>query len=41
MLDASSATPLPNSNAVTFTAPGTYAVYCILHPFMKGTVPVG
>ena len=40
VLDASSATPLPNSNAVTFTAPGTYDFYCILHPFMKGTVTV-
>jgi plastocyanin len=39
-LDASSTTPLPNSNAVTFTAPGTYTFYCLLHPFMKGAVTV-
>jgi plastocyanin len=39
-MDASSATPLPNSNAVTFAAPGTYTFYCLIHPFMKGTVNV-
>jgi plastocyanin len=39
-LDASRATPLPDSNAVTFTAPGTYTFYCLLYPFMKGTVTV-
>ena len=36
----STATPLPNSNAVKFTAPGTYKFYCLIHPFMKGTVIV-
>ena len=37
-MDASSATALPNSSSVTFTAPGTYTFYCLIHPFMKGTV---
>jgi plastocyanin len=39
-LDVSSTSPLPNSNAVKFTAPGTYTFYCLIHPFMKGTVTV-
>jgi plastocyanin len=40
VMDGSGATPLPNSNAVTFTAPGTYQFYCMIHPFMHGTVVV-
>jgi plastocyanin len=41
VMDKSSATAaLPASNAVTFTAPGTYTFYCMIHPFMKGTVVV-
>lgn len=40
VLDASSATPLPDANSVTFGAPGTYTYYCLIHPFMKGTVVV-
>jgi plastocyanin len=40
VMDGSSATPLPASNKVTFGAPGTYNFYCIIHPFMKGTVVV-
>jgi plastocyanin len=39
-MDNASATPLPSSNSVTFTAPGTYTFYCMIHPFMKGTVTV-
>jgi plastocyanin len=39
-LDSSNATPLPTSNQVTFNAPGTYTYYCLIHPFMKGTVVV-
>jgi hypothetical protein len=39
-MDASSATPLPHSSSVTFTAPGTYTFYCLIHTFMKGTVIV-
>jgi plastocyanin len=40
VMDGSSATPLPPSNKVTFTAPGTYTFYCLIHPFMKGSVVV-
>jgi plastocyanin len=40
VLDASAATPLPPANKVTFTAPGVYTYYCLIHPFMKGTVTV-
>jgi plastocyanin len=40
IMDASSATPLPGSGSVTFTAPGTYQFYCLIHPFMHGTVTV-
>jgi plastocyanin len=39
-MDQSTATPIPNSNAVTFSAPGTYDFYCMIHPFMHGTVVV-
>jgi plastocyanin len=38
IIDASSATPVPASGAVTFGAAGTYTFYCLIHPFMKGTV---
>jgi plastocyanin len=38
-MDQSSKSPtLPASNAVTFSAPGTYTFYCLIHPFMKATV---
>jgi plastocyanin len=40
VLDTSSATPLPPSNSVTFTAPGTYNFYCLIHTNMKGTIVV-
>jgi plastocyanin len=40
VMDRSSATPLPPSNRVTFDTPGTYTYYCLIHPFMKGTVTV-
>jgi plastocyanin len=39
-LDRVSATPLPPASQVTFTTPGTYTYYCLIHPFMKGTVTV-
>jgi len=29
--------PLPT---VTFAAPGTYQFFCMIHPFMHGTVTV-
>jgi plastocyanin len=40
VLDNSSATPLPNSSSVMFSAAGTYQFYCLIHPFMHGTVVV-
>jgi plastocyanin len=40
VMDAGSATPLPASNKVTFTGAGTYTFYCLIHPFMKGSVVV-
>jgi plastocyanin len=41
MLDDVAATPLPKSSTVTFTKPGTYQYYCIVHGAeMKGTVTV-
>jgi len=40
-MDGSSATPqLPSSQSVTFSAPGTYQFYCMIHPFMHETVTV-
>jgi plastocyanin len=40
VLDADAATPLPPASQVRFTTPGTYTYYCLIHPFMKGTVTV-
>ena len=40
VMDTATATPLPESNAVTFGTPGKYDYYCLLHPFMHGTVTV-
>jgi plastocyanin len=40
VLDATPASPLPPSNSVRFDAPGTYNFYCLIHPFMHGTVTV-
>jgi plastocyanin len=40
VLDQSSASPPPAANAVTFSTAGTYTYYCLIHPFMKGTVVV-
>ena len=31
---------IPASSSVTFAAPGTYTFFCLIHPFMKGTVNV-
>jgi plastocyanin len=39
-LDNVKASPQPTSNSVTFTAPGTYQFYCMVHPQMHGTVIV-
>lgn len=41
ILDDDAATPQPKSATVTFTKPGTYTYYCIVHGAdMKGTVKV-
>jgi plastocyanin len=40
ILDTVGASPLPASNSVTFAAAGTYQFYCLIHPFMHGTVVV-
>jgi plastocyanin len=34
------ATVIPNTRKVTFAAPGTYQVFCLIHPFMHGTITV-
>jgi plastocyanin len=39
-LDLDPTTPVPPANAVTFAAPGTYQVFCMIHPFMHATVTV-
>ena len=41
MLDAVKSTPLPKSAVVSFSKPGTYQYYCIVHGAeMKGTITV-
>jgi plastocyanin len=41
VLDNSASTPtLPASNSATFNTSGTYQVYCLIHPFMHGTITV-
>jgi plastocyanin len=40
ILDQASASPLPASTKVTFGAPGSYSLICIIHPFMTATVNV-
>jgi plastocyanin len=40
VMDRSSASPLPASNSVTFGQAGTYDYYCMIHPFMHGTITV-
>jgi plastocyanin len=40
ILDSDSASPLPSSTKVTFGAPGSYALICLIHPFMTATVTV-
>jgi plastocyanin len=39
-LDNIAGTPPPANNSVRFDAPGTYEFYCLVHPFMHGTVTV-
>jgi plastocyanin len=40
VLDTDSASPQPLNNLVRFDQPGTYDYYCMVHPFMHGTVTV-
>jgi plastocyanin len=40
VMDRSSATPLPPSASVTFGAAGTFTYFCLIHPFMQGTITV-
>jgi plastocyanin len=40
VMDQSTATPLPNSNSVKFTTPGTYEFMCMIHTNMHGTIKV-
>jgi plastocyanin len=40
VIDNAAATPLPPDNSVRFDGPGTYELYCLIHPFMHGTVTV-
>jgi plastocyanin len=39
-LDVDKASPLPESSSVKFDTAGTYTYYCLIHPFMRGTVTV-
>src|SRR5690349_9307039 len=39
-LDQDTATPISDSASVKFDQAGTYTFYCLIHPFMKGTVVV-
>ena len=39
-LDRDPSTPLPASNTIDFTTPGTYHFQCLIHPFMHGTIVV-
>jgi plastocyanin len=41
VLDVVAATPLPALSTVRFDTAGTYTLYCLIHPTMKGTVVVG
>ena len=40
MLDVVKDSPQPESASVKFDTPGTYTYYCLIHPFMRGTVTV-
>ena len=38
VMDVRTGSPPPPFNAVTFAAAGTYRFFCLIHPFMEGTV---
>lgn len=40
VLDADSKSPLPGEASVKFDTAGTYTFYCLIHPFMQGSVTV-
>lgn len=40
VLDANAGSPLPGDSSVKFDAAGTYTFYCLIHPFMRGSVLV-
>jgi plastocyanin len=40
VLDVVKQSPLPDSSSVKFDTAGTYTYYCLIHPFMRGTVTV-
>jgi plastocyanin len=40
VMDTEAKSPLPPDSSVTFSAAGTYQFYCLIHPFMHGTVVV-
>ena len=40
LLDGASASPPPSSTTITFGAPGSYSLICLIHPFMTDTVTV-
>lgn len=40
VLDTDDASPPPPAGSIKFTQAGTYKVYCLVHPFMVGTVTV-
>jgi plastocyanin len=39
-IDRDPASPFPTSTAITFTRPGTYVYYCVIHYPMKGKIRV-
>ena len=40
VMDTAKGGPLPASGKVTFSTPGTYHYYCLIHPNMHGTITV-